>query len=63
MHHCQLSFPTVSADTDVAIDDGVQGDGLHVIGADAPVGVTVTGFGRGAGYAIGGEASLWGAER
>lgn len=50
IHQCQLSFPIIGPEL-VIDDDGVQMDGLHLLLADRPIGVTVSGFHRYIGYA------------
>ena len=42
IHRCALSFPEVGGD--FAVRGGVQGDGVHRVRADVPVGVVVSGF-------------------
>jgi hypothetical protein len=42
LHRCPLSFPEIGGD--FAVRGGVQGDGVHRIRADRPVGVVVSGF-------------------
>ena len=46
---CQLSYPEVALDG--TLEPGLQGDGVHRIDADAPVGVSVYGFDRFISYA------------
>lgn len=50
-HQCQLSFPDVSSDYLVVTHPGVQGDGAHIVSADRPVGVSVSGFAEYESYA------------
>ncbi len=57
-HRCQLSFPDVSSDYLVVTDPGVQGDGRHLVSADRPVGVTVSGFASYESYAHQGGVRL-----
>jgi hypothetical protein len=42
IHRCPLSFPIVNGDFSVSA--GSQGDGVHRVRADVPVGVVVSGF-------------------
>jgi hypothetical protein len=42
IHRCPLSFPIVNGD--LSVSPGVQGDGVHRIRSDQPVGVIVSGF-------------------
>jgi len=42
VHQCALSFPEIGGD--FSVRGGIQGDGVHRVSADRPVGVVVSGF-------------------
>ncbi len=52
VHHCQMSFPVLYPDlpSGEAVEPGIQNDGYHVIQADRPVGLVVSGFDKHVSY-------------
>ena len=52
IHRCQLSYPDVVVMGNISlVQDGVQGDGVHTVLSDLPIGVVMYGFDKYVSYA------------